>query len=170
MKALLSQRWNVIGISAMSCVFTVTCFFFFVFETVREECVYLSGVSVSHVGYLKSWVFLVAALAGLCARAFCISSYVSISHLCLLQGHWISGVYLEHLVFILNTSCVFWIPRIEGPTCGYTCFSSLLLYLQNSWSWLSRLLQWASRTTSQSDLDGGFSASLWDIRRSGLAE
>ena len=28
--------------------------FFFVFETVREECVYLAGVSVSHVGYLKS--------------------------------------------------------------------------------------------------------------------
>ena len=109
--------------------------FFFVFETVREEqCVYLSGVSVSHVGYLKSCVFLVAALAGLCARAFCISSYVSISHLCLLQGHWTPGVYLEHLVFILNTACLFWIPRIEDPTCGYTCLSSLLLYLQNSWS------------------------------------
>ncbi len=33
--------------------------FCFVFETVREEVVYLSGVSVSHVGYLnKSFVFV----------------------------------------------------------------------------------------------------------------
>ncbi len=45
----MSQQWNVIGFSAMSCVSTVTdCFIF-----------YLSGVSVSHVGCLdKLFVFV----------------------------------------------------------------------------------------------------------------
>jgi hypothetical protein len=57
-EALLSQQWNVIGFSAMSCVYTVTGFlvFFVVFETAREEIVYLSGVSVSHVAHPKSCV------------------------------------------------------------------------------------------------------------------
>ncbi len=68
--------------------------FCFVFETVREEVVYLSGVSVSYVECLKSWVFVrersgifgTWSLPWFCTQASCLSFYVSILHCCLLPG------------------------------------------------------------------------------------
>ena len=67
-EAQLSQQWNMIGFSAILCLYC-HLFFFVVFETID----YLSWVSVYHVGYLKSCISLVAT-----ALVFVLGHYVSL--------------------------------------------------------------------------------------------
>ena len=67
-EAQLSQQWNMIGFSAILCLYC-HLFSYVVFETID----YLSWVSVYHVGYLKSYVSLVAA-----ALVFVLGHFVSL--------------------------------------------------------------------------------------------
>jgi hypothetical protein len=67
-EAQLSQQWNMIGLSVILCLYC-HLFSFVVFETID----YLSWVSVYHVGYLKSYVSLVAA-----ALVFVLRHFVSL--------------------------------------------------------------------------------------------
>jgi hypothetical protein len=118
-------QWNVIGFSA-SCVFTVTCFSLFSRRSERRLSICLespsltSGTSSREFSWMLPWL------------VFVLEHFVS--HLTCQFRTFVPCKVTGLLVFLLDTSCLFWIPRIEGPTCGYTCLSSLLLYLQYSWS------------------------------------
>jgi hypothetical protein len=104
MKALLSQRWNVIGISAMSCVFTVTCFSLFSRRSERNnvsiclESLSLTSGTLSHAfSWLLPWL------------VFVLGHFVS--HLTCQFRTFVFCKVTGLLVFILNTSCLSWTPR-----------------------------------------------------------
>ena len=145
MKALLSQRWSVIGISEMSCVFTVTCFSLFSRRSKRNVFTCLeflsltSGISSHEFSGLLPW--LIFLLGHFVSDLTCwFRTFV----FCKVTGLLVFIVYLEHLVLILDSSndacqCGFesWLYVLGFVLCCLPKFlgwSSLFWRVNNAWN------------------------------------